>query len=332
MRLAVERLTADPLDRRRYELSARQFTQSHLTDYFLADSPHRDGPDRVFGGLRWGGQLVFISPRPREVKRLFHRHLARPEYRIDPPPPVVEPSRFSTPHDPCPTQISTRTNRFNLFRHRHMCFIARKILLDQPDTLTDRHSYHICLNPPNGGYVVLKQVPTLEQATRRSERLMPTASSQVIANNAHKLVKKVFPILLTREDAFLRMLDRHLPSAFQNRIPKLLKIEKDNHGLIRSMQISWLRLGGPPIGLLEFAQQSVELLRTLHEKIGLLHLDLRLENFVITEQGVGFVDFGSAARVDEDFAQNTILRILISEMLAASQIHKDLKRLQAQGV
>ncbi len=43
------------------------------------------------------------------------------------------------------------------------------------------------------------------------------------------------------------------------------------------------------------------------------------------------VGCGSAAPVDEDFAQNTILRILISEMLAASQLHKDLKRLQAQG-
>lgn len=83
--------------------------------------------------------------------------------------------------------------------------------------------------------------------------------------------------------------------------------------------------------MLEFAQQSVELLRALHEKIGLLHLDLRLENFVITEQGVGFVDFGSAVRVDEDFSQNTILRILIAEMLAASQIHKNMKRLQAQS-
>lgn len=56
--------------------------------------------------------------------------------------------------------------------------------------------------------------------------------------------EKSLSILLTREDAFLRMLDRHLPSAFQNRMPKLLKIEKDNHGLVRSMQISWLRLGG----------------------------------------------------------------------------------------
>lgn len=170
MRLAVGRLTADPLGRRRYELSVRQFTQSQLTDYFLADSTHRGDPDRMFDGLRWGGQLVFVSPRPREVERLFHRHLARPEYRIDQPPQVVEPSRFSTPHDPCPdpdqTQISTRTNRFNLFRRRHMCFIAQKILLDRPDTLTDRHSYHVCLNPRNGGHVVLKQVPTLEQATR----------------------------------------------------------------------------------------------------------------------------------------------------------------------
>ncbi len=67
---------------------------------------------------------------------------------------------------------------------------------------------------------------------------MPTASSQVIANNVRKLVEKVFPILLTREAALLRMLKRHLPSALQNRVPKLLKIERDNHGLVRSMQMS----------------------------------------------------------------------------------------------
>ena len=82
---------------------------------------------------------------------------------------------------------------------------------------------------------------------------------------------------------------------------------------------------------LEFARQSMDLMRILHTTVRLIHMDLRLDNFVVTEEGVGFVDFGSAARVGENFEVNPLLRSLFTEMLSSSQIQKDLARLRDRG-
>src|SRR5690606_28969009 len=83
---------------------------------------------------------------------------------------------------------------------------------------------------------------------------------------------------------------------------------------------------------LEFARQAAQMLRALHDAAGILHLDLRLDNIIVTEDGVGLVDFGSSVRVGERIAANPMIDTLLREMLQASQITTDLKRQRAKGM
>ena len=62
-----------------------------------------------------------------------------------------------------------------------------------------------------------------------------------------------------------------------------------------------------------------------------IHLDLRLDNFVITPQGVGFVDFGSAVRVGEAFPEASLLSNLFGEMMRTSQIQRMLGKMSESG-
>ncbi len=71
---------------------------------------------------------------------------------------------------------------------------------------------------------------------------------------------------------------------------------------------------------MEFARQAAELLHVLHDRAGVIHLDLRLDNFVLTEHGVGFVDFGSAVRCGEDLKANPMLGTIFGELMKTSQI------------
>jgi hypothetical protein len=221
-----------------------------------------------------------------------------------------------------------------LLKRKAMFFVARKVLLDQADRLTERHSYDVRLAPSwrsPEGYVVLKQVPSYADALERLQRMLPGVRPEAAANGARKLVEKVFPIFLTREVAFLKLLQRDLPEAYRGRVPKVLDMDVDERGLVQRVYVEWLRLGGRTMPTITFARQAAEMLAALHENIRLMHLDLRLDNFVVTEQGVGFVDFGSAVRLGEDFSENKMLRTLFHEMLSSSVIHHDLKMLQESG-
>jgi serine/threonine protein kinase len=72
-------------------------------------------------------------------------------------------------------------------------------------------------------------------------------------------------------------------------------------------------------------------LTALHDDVGIMHLDLRLDNVVITEQGVGFVDFGSAVRVGEEFPEASLLSNLFDEMMRTSQIQRMLGKMTETG-
>ena len=63
-----------------------------------------------------------------------------------------------------------------------------------------------------------------------------------------------------------------------------------------------------------------------------MHLDLRLDNMLVTPSGVSLVDFGSAVRVGEKLQSNPMLDRLLREMLSASQITRDLKRQRKKGL
>jgi hypothetical protein len=52
---------------------------------------------------------------------------------------------------------------------------------------------------------------------------------------------------------------------------------------------------------------------------------------VITEHGVGFVDFGSAVRVGEDFPESSLLSNLFEEMMRTSQIQRMLGKMSDAG-
>jgi hypothetical protein len=62
-----------------------------------------------------------------------------------------------------------------------------------------------------------------------------------------------------------------------------------------------------------------------------MHLDLRLDNFVVTPAGVGFVDFGSAVRVDENLKQSPLLSSLFEELMRTSEIQRMLFRMTRTG-
>ena len=56
-----------------------------------------------------------------------------------------------------------------------------------------------------------------------------------------------------------------------------------------------------------------------------------MDNFVITPEGVGFVDFGSAVRTDEDLRQNPLLASIFDELMKTSQIQRMLEQMTRSG-
>ena len=89
--------------------------------------------------------------------------------------------------------------------------------------------------------------------------------------------------------------------------------------------------GGKPLSQLEFARQAADLLRVMHDKAGVIHLDLRLDNVVITDKGVGFVDFGSAVREGENIKGNPLLSTIFDELMRTSQIQRMLEKMTTDG-
>jgi serine/threonine protein kinase len=110
-----------------------------------------------------------------------------------------------------------------------------------------------------------------------------------------------------------------------------LSIEQDERGFVRRLRMSWLRMATRPISQLDFARQACELLYVLHEKGQVIHLDLRMDNIVLTDEGVSFVDFGSAVRVGENLKQSPMLTTLFTEMMRTSHIQRMLGRMLDTG-
>ena len=132
----------------------------------------------------------------------------------------------------------------------------------------------------------------------------------------------------------LKILERDLPREYAARVPRVIDLEQDGRGYVRRLWMNWLRAappGGRTLTQLEFARQSADLLNVIHEKVGIIHLDLRLDNFVITDQGVGFVDFGSAVRVGENIQGNPLLATIFDELMRTSQIQRMLEKMTLNG-
>lgn len=284
----------------------------------LVDPDPQTTPTAVFDRLRWGGVVLFASPSPRRLDALRSAFVQTPGYQLDGDP-------IALPHPHPVLRRLTRPVRFS---------VARKVLLDPPDTLTSRYSYHLALEPnpdETHGYAVVKRVPTLEQAVSRLRALHPEADEGFLERTAVGLVRKAFPVFLTREAAFLKILRKHLPEPMRPRVPEALGLDTDDQGHVRALTMTWLRQGPPedgPLSLRDFARQAAELLNALHTHVGVMHLDLRLDNLLVTPHGVSIIDFGSAIRFGEDITQSRVLAKVFTQMLDASQIAEDLRRLR----
>lgn len=124
----------------------------------------------------------------------------------------------------------------------------------------------------------------------------------------------------------MQRLQERLPAQYRDRVPHTVRFERDDRGLVTMLQVNWLRNGGEPISQLDFAMQATELLHIVHEKAGIAHLDLRLDNIVVTPSGVGFIDFGNSVHDDEDIAGSPTLSKVFGELMHTTQVQKALQR------
>ncbi len=197
-------------------------------------------------------------------------------------------------------------------------FSARKVMLVEPGQSSDRFTYNVQLEKNRaqalaggnrqtwegmswrGEYDVVKQVPVVDRVLARLKEKFPEADEETLLRRAKKFTDKIFPVFLTREAAILKLLQRDLPKRFRGRVPRVVEAEQDLKGYVQTLRMNWLRNGGKPLSQLEFAKQAAELLAALHDDAKVMHLDLRLDNVVITEKGRGVRGFwvgGEGGRV-----------------------------------
>lgn len=291
-----------------------------LADVVLARPGEPKLPDEVFGRMRWGGVFAYADGNEKSVRHLAESFDGKRGFILEQAPTHIHAG-------PPGLRIPGITPRGHYF-------IARKTALIQPGDTTERFTYEVHLTRQDdapGGYIVTKQVPTFENLHWRLKKKFPNVDDADLANRARKLVDTVFPTFLTREAAILKILAKHLPEPYCYRVPSCLSTTRDHRGLVTELTMNWLRNGGQPLEQIEFARQSAELLTVLHDHARVIHLDLRLDNFVITEDGVGFVDFGSAVRIGENLGQSPMLETLFSEMMRTSQIQRMLGKMLERG-
>jgi hypothetical protein len=292
--------------------------RGELADALICTSDQKHSAREMFDRLRWGGTLLYASTDRHDAVK-FSIHLGERGFETM---EKIRAMRRGALGLPIP-----------FLRRTVWYFLARKVQLVQPGHLSDRFTYHVHLsNTENGdGYHVVKEVPTIDQVKARLHSKWPELTDELIERRARKFSEKIFPVFLTREAAILKIINRDMPAAYQERIPLLLDMETDGKGFARRLHLKWLRNGGSPISQLQFAHQSADLLRALHDDVGVIHLDLRWDNFVITPQGVGFVDFGSAVRVGEDLAASPLLQGLFEELMRTSEIQRMLLKMTRSG-
>ncbi len=289
-------------------------------DFLFACGQDPKLPDEVFDRLLWGGLFIYADRDANRVRRIAQDYDSKRGFILETPTARVRIGRLGL--------------RLPGFSTRVHYFAARKVSLIQPGQVTERFTYKVELMPQHDaehGYIVCKEVPTYADVEYRLRARCPEASDGDIQARTRKLVDNVFPTFLTREAAILKILQTELPEPYCHHVPTALGVQKDANGFVRRLAMSWLRTGGPRLTQIEFARQSAQLLAVLHNSAKVMHLDLRLDNFVLTPRGVGFVDFGSAARIGEDLSQSPMLTSLFGEMMKTSKIQRMLGRMLDKG-
>lgn len=290
-------------------------TNRQLPDFiFAADRDERD-PARVFPRLRWGGLFVFASESSEDVQSVA-RDFEQYGFLIERPQDAVKDGWRIWPF---------------VRKNVHYC-AARKMLHVPKNGLTDRFTFEVelsvCKETHNGKHVVTKRVPSMEWVLNRFKKRMGLSDvpEEELARRAHSLIRNILPIFLTREVNMMNRLQERLPEHLRKRVPQTVRYEKDDRGLVTLLQVNWLRNGGDPISQLDFALQSSELLSAVHSKAGVAHLDLRLDNMVITPDGVGFIDFGNSVHDEEDIEASPTLSKVFSDLMHTTQVQKALDR------
>ena len=316
LRQAVRREATDRVVAR----SSDVLTDGALADVLLAGTGEPKLPDEVFGKLRWGGLFAYVAANEKSVSNLAEAFDGKRGFLLEQPPTAVH--------------ASTAGLRMPGITPSGTYFLARKTALIQPGDTTERFTYEVHLtrqeDAPNG-YIVTKQVPTYDNLLWRLKKKFPGTEEDALAERARKLVDTVFPTFLTREAAILKILAKHLPDPYCYRVPSCLSTVHNDRGMVTELTMNWLRNGGEPLPQIDFARQAAELLTVLHDHARVIHLDLRLDNFVITEDGVGFVDFGSACRIGENLGESPMIETLFSEMMRTSQIQRMLGKMLERG-
>ncbi|MEM9881811.1 MAG: hypothetical protein AAF800_02700 [Planctomycetota bacterium] len=277
-------------------------------------------PDEAFARLRWGGQLLVTHGDDDTLLRAARAYAADDGFEVEAGPRATFPQRFGIP--------------LPLFGRRLRYLLLRKVTLLRPGEDTDRFTFDVRLvrRPELGNrYVVMKQVPRYRRVVARLHNRFPEAPQTVLLERAEKLVKRVFPVFLTREAGFLQLLNRDLPAEYRGRVPEALGFERAADGTIKRLYMTWLRLGVDPVSHLDFAKQAAELLSVLHDRVGVIHLDLRLDNVLICDGRVCFIDFGSSVRVGENIAASPLLSSLFEEMANTSRIQRTMGRMRDAG-
>ncbi|MCC6579897.1 MAG: hypothetical protein IT440_05600 [Phycisphaeraceae bacterium] len=294
-----------------------------LSNYLFSTGEAVIAPEDAFNRLRWGGLLVHVAGKAEQVDALRQRYHQFGGFSIETPV----------------TRYATRWMGMVLpgLSRRGYYFTARKLDLIPPGLCTDRFTYNVRLERHGADdadrpvYVVAKEVPTYENVLWRLCEKHQDLDDQTLSRRARKLIDSVFPVFLTREAAILQILERNMPEPYRRRLPRVVGVDKDDRGFVRKLQLNWLRMSGSSMSQLEFAMQSADLLRVLHDKGGMIHLDLRLDNFVICDNQVCFVDFGSAVRVGENIRESPLLTSLFEEMMRTSEIQRLLGRWMSEG-
>jgi hypothetical protein len=313
----VKRVAAIDSDLKQYPPVPLALSGEELVDTLLCTTADRWSAPQLFDRLRWGGQLVFVCQNRADLDRVA-RQLGDVGFDL-----TQKPAHIAIGWLGLPVPFFSRTIHY---------LVARKVALIQPGQTTDRFTFHVYLARNKAGeYEVVKEVPTLDMVMARLRTKWPDLSTEILEKRARKFTDKIFPVFLTREAAILKIVNRDLPEKYANRVPRFIDMDPDERGFARRLHLSWLRNGGQPLSQSEFARQSADLLRALHDDVGIMHLDLRLDNFVITPAGVGFVDFGSAVRVDENLKQSPLLSSLFEELMRTSEIQRMLFRMTRTG-
>ena len=305
-----------------FEQSSSLNKRSGLLDYLIATNGQRHDPDPAFARLRWGGQFVYVSRNRREVEDVPERFAER-GFAVGGAPGFVR-GGWGIP----------------LISRKYYYIAARKTALVPPREFSDRFTYQVALErqdvesngpPSTGHWVVRKEVPSFERILARLKFKAPDLPHATLERRAKKFAEQIFPLFLTREAAMLKIIDRECPKEYRQRFPRLVHMEKDGKGYVQRLWTTWLRNGGRPLSHIEFARQGAELLHVLHERIGIIHLDLRMDNMVISQGQVGFVDFGSAVRDNENIHGNAVLSTLFGELMRTSQIQRMMDRMATAG-